>query len=466
MASSFAEAQSSVIFSRFQTTTDLPLSKLGEKTVHQHDLVFAQQVAARVLDVGDPINPYLCEMGDRDASGNLRKTHLNFGIYDDACSAAHRLTLNANGTHSHVTVAGSSVTEGNAAAQGYSTDVSGRTEKVRQINWDNASGNITGVFQGRHALKLESFLDIFYPAETDAAGATPAANNLDKAKLIDTFNQKEAGPTGWFGVDTNNDMTTKSGDASEAKGVVLTDIDSNSRNCIGFNVQQQVLTNILGDLGVDVKAVNASARILAADKLDSTSYIKLANFLGGHDNLDEVVNNSTVSAEDAMTREKLFFELAKQYDAMNRVNFADAVTESVYSGSTLTGDVALKSITKAVNTALNEKSLDTQKERNSLAAQVLGDAFSDRSAYQSGRVAVAFLYKSQTPGVKSTEVRVHMKLCGGKVKDEHGGHANVWPKYVKTGDSIGRTWEETCTVLPLMKDGNAVDIGVAAKVVA
>ena len=54
MSTAFAEAQSSVVFSRFQTTTDLPLSKLGEKTVHQHDLVFAQQVAARILAPGDP----------------------------------------------------------------------------------------------------------------------------------------------------------------------------------------------------------------------------------------------------------------------------------------------------------------------------------------------------------------------------------------------------------------------------
>jgi hypothetical protein len=460
MSSSYAEAQSSVIFSRFQTTTDLPLSKLGEKTVHQHDLVFAQQVAARVLAPGDPINPYLVEMGDKDASGNLRSSALTTGVYDDAC--ANPLDFYSGNT----AVAGSTVAEGTAAAKGLSTDVSGSTDKVKQINWDNASSNITGVFQGRHTLKFSEFLNIFYPNDANDAGLTPAANRLDKAKLIDKYNQSSAGPVGWFGIDTNNEMKINdvavgTGAAVEAKGVVLTNIDSNGRNCLGFNVQQEVLTNILTDLGIDVKATNEAARITAADKLDATSYIKLSNFLGSHDNLDEVVEASSVNADDAMSRSKLFFELAKQYDVQNRVYTSDPVVESQYTSGTKNADAALKSITKAVNSALNDSSIDTQKGKNELAQGVLETAYTDNSAYESGRVAVAFLYKSQTPGVKSTEVRVHMKVSGGKVTDNHGGHTTVWPKHVGTGDVIGRTWDQMCTPLPLMSDGVPVAIGVA-----
>ena len=43
--------------------------------------------------------------------------------------------------------------------------------------------------------------------------------------------------------------------------------------------------------------------------------------------------------------------------------------------------------------------------------------FCDLTQFESGRVAIAFLYKSQTQGVRDTEVRVHMKVCGGVVNN-------------------------------------------------
>ena len=472
--SSFAEAQSSVIFSRFQTTSDLPLSKLGEKTVHQHDLVFAQQVAARVLAAGDPINPYIVKMGDVDASGNLRSAHLNTGVYDDASATPQPYAAN-----SHSAADGSTATLGESTAKGYSTAVPANDEKKLQINWENASANILGSYQGRHTLRLSDFLAVFYPDDTNEAGATPVESNLQKAKLVDKHNQSEAGPRGWFGVNTANEMKViedgvevastaqkndsgVAGGVQETKGVVLTHIDSNSKNSLGFNVQNQVLTNILSDLGVDVRAENESAKSLAADKLDSSSYIKLANFLGSHDNLAKVVEVSSVSSEDAMTRDKLFVELAKQYDVQNKVYEAKPVQEKIYTdASDVTGtDTNLKSVTKAVNEVLERSDGLTQKDKNKNAQTILENVFTDRSAYASGRVAVAFLYKSQTPGVKSTEVRVHMKVSGGKVTVAQGGSSAIWPKYVKTNDVIGRTWDQMCTPLPLMEDGKAIRIGV------
>lgn len=464
MSTSYAEAQSSVIFSRFQTTTDLPLSKLGEKSVHQHDLCFAQQVAARVLAPGDPINPYLVAMGDADCSGNLRSAHLTTGVYDDACGSPLPYLAASNQA-----TAGATLVLGNASAKGFSTQVAADALNVAQIGWSNSSDNIDGVFQGRHCLKMSEFLNVFYQGNSNKAGVTPIiTNKLDRAKLIDRYNQSIKGPVGWFGVDTSNKMRVggaavtvlNAGVAQEAKGVVLTQLSSNGRNCLGFNVQHQVMTNILTDLGVDVKAENASAGKQAADKLDSTSYIKLANFLGKHDNLGEVVSTSTVSPNESMTKSKLFYELAKQYDSNNLVYTSDPVKQTVYNGATPGVSVPLTSCSKAVNTWLqNEKHDETT--RNSKAEGVLASIYSDRSANESGRVAVAFLYKSQTPGVKSTEIRVHMKISGGQVTDNHGGHEGVYPKYVKTADDIGRSWEQMCTPLPLMEEGIHEPVGVA-----
>ena len=174
------------------------------------------------------------------------------------------------------------------------------------------------------------------------------------------------------------------------------------------------------------------------DALDSVSYIKLVNYLGKHDSLGAVMEDSKISAADSMTRGKLFYELAKQYDDNNKVHDPENVVK--------VGGSALTSLTKSVKTDVDKNTVPG----NAAAQKTLEDAFNDKTAHQSGNVAVAFLYKSQTQGVRDTEIRVHMKLSGGTMSSES------YPKHVGDGNKIGRTWDQMCTPIPLMEDGVVV----------
>ena len=151
---------------------------------------------------------------------------------------------------------------------------------------------------------------------------------------MDKTNNSGAGPVGWFGVDCAELLSAQTvangSPAVEAKGVVLTDINSQMRNNRGFNVQTEVMTNILEDLGVDVyvkmKDLNSLELVLLM-LWTLFTYIKLANYLGKHDSLGAIVEDSKISANESMTRGKLFFELAKQYDSNNEVHDPEHVVK-------------------------------------------------------------------------------------------------------------------------------------------
>ena len=86
-----------------------------------------------------------------DASGNLRSAHLNTGVYDDASATPQPYAA------SHSAADGSIATLGESTARGYSTAVPTNDEKKLQINWENASANILGSYQGRHTLDYLTF---------------------------------------------------------------------------------------------------------------------------------------------------------------------------------------------------------------------------------------------------------------------------------------------------------------------
>ena len=444
------QSQSSVIFARFQTSEPLALAKLGKVQNHVHDLAFAQQVAARIIQKGDIVNDYQSAMGATDASGNT------FDLSNGAVAAGNELKAVYRAVN---------------GLPGKSTDASNNgmrapTEAAQQPNWDRSSADLSGGYQGRHTLRMVDFLNVFYPAG-DAAGQLPQASlsKLRKAKLMDKDNNSGTGPKGWFGVDCAellSKQTPKDGEkAVEAKQVVLTDINSQMINNRGFNVQSEVMTNILEDLGIDVHAENERlqfVRTTAADALDTVSYIKLSNYLKKHDSLGAIVEDSKISANESMTRGALFYELAKQYDDNNHVHDSERVVKLKATAGD--SEKALTSLTKEVKTEVDKNNV----AGNAAAQKVLEDAYTDQTAYQSGRVAVAFLYKSQTQGVKDTEIRVHMKLSGGKKKSgqhDPAGYANDakadgWPKHIANDDLIGRTWDQMCTPLPLMENGKVV----------
>jgi hypothetical protein len=284
----------------------------------------------------------------------------------------------------------------------------------------------------------------------------------------------------------------------EVMGVCLTSLTSTMRNNSGFNAQTQVMTNILSDLGIDVDAENESGN--AADKLDSVSYLRLANYLGKHTNLKAVVEDSNVNSGDSMTKKQLFYELAKQFDVNNKVH-------STGAKSTRETDIASelgsgKGLTKLVKTEI-DKNTDAGL---SSAQTLLEKHFCDLTQFESGRVAIAFLYKSQTQGVRDTEVRVHMKVCGGVVNNASFPLAQEGPgsyeadvnkytcsadqsatvdaltstitaldvpmnaigtpavdKHILTdGDKVGRTFEQMCTVHPLMQSGRPLGVYYSA----
>ena len=447
------QSQSSVIFARFQTSEPLALAKLGKVQNHVHDLAFAQQVAARVLQVGDVINDYQGAMGATDAKGDT------FDISGDAAVTVDLAMVAAD----HQAVKGTLSTENTEEKY---KGMRAPTSAAQQPNWDRSSADLSGCYQGRHTLRMVDFLNVFYPAG-DAAGQLPQASlsKLRKAKLMDKDNNSGTGPKGWFGVDCAellSKQTPKDGEkAVEAKQVVLTDINSQMINNRGFNVQSEVMTNILEDLGIDVHAENERlqfVRTTAADALDTVSYIKLSNYLKKHDSLGAIVEDSKISANESMTRGALFYELAKQYDDNNHVHDSERVVKLKATAGD--SEKALTSLTKEVKTEVDKNNV----AGNAAAQKVLEDAYTDQTAYQSGRVAVAFLYKSQTQGVKDTEIRVHMKLSGGKKKS--GQHnplnrgnntdADAWPKHVPNDELIGRTWDQMCTPLPLMENGKPV----------
>ena len=267
--------------------------------------------------------------------------------------------------------------------------------------------------------------------------------------MFDQSNASVTGPKGWFGVDLADvvsaqrdpDSTTgaqysDNAAEKEAYPVVLTPLTSRQKQNAGFNVQTEVMTNILKDLGIDVEAEEAKGAAL--DALDSVSYIKLANYLGKHDNLGAIVEDCKLSSNEQMDRGKLFLELARQYDNANNVH-----------RDTKTSDDT-KPLTKSVKTDVAKESVP-----GDAAAQLtLENAFTDKSAHESGRVAVAFLYKSQTQGVRDTEVRVHMKLSGGK----NTATVTFGTQPLAVNAKIGRTWDQTCTVLPMMNCGKPVNV--------
>jgi hypothetical protein len=326
--------------------------------------------------------------------------------------------------------------------------------------------------------------------------------SLEKALLIDQNNQSGTGPIGWFGVDDGteiskqkkwSDATTSAdwtagatGDVCrEVMGVCLTSLTSTMRNNSGFNAQTQVMTNILSDLGIDVDAENESGN--AADKLDSVSYLRLANYLGKHTNLKAVVEDSNVNSGDSMTKKQLFYELAKQFDVNNKVHDTGAKSTRETDIASLLGNG--KGLTKLVKTEI-DKNTDAGL---SSAQTLLEKHFCDITQFESGRVAIAFLYKSQTQGVRDTEVRVHMKVCGGTVDNTNtpfvvegpGSYDTATNKYVLksatkfdaaaangavrgravtgrnvlvSGDKVGRTFEQMCTVHPLMQSGKPLGV--------
>lgn len=468
--SSQAESVSSVVFARFTTSEPLPVAKIGTVVNHVHNLAFAQQVMSRVHGAGDIINSYVYGCGYRDASGiQMRDASYNYVAASTSLAAKYKATrLGFN-----------SVAPG--ADVGRVVDCS----QAEQITWARASADLSGVFQGRHCLQVQDFLNVWYQGGNTVAAKV---SELQNAKLFDRHNNSGTGPIGWFGVDNGVTTSTqrKNGTddwgtetSAETMGVVLTDIGSSMRSNAGFNVQTQVMTNILSDLGVDVRAENEKANAVAADKLDSVSYLRLANYLGKHTDLAKVVEDATVNVGDSMSRSQLFYELAKQYDVNNRVHD----TETSNKSARLIQIATATPLTKQVKTEIDKGTDDglTAAQKN------LEIAFTDLTQFESGRVAIAFLYKSQTQGVRDTEVLVHMKLSGGVVggsgytyalagpgaydagtNSHHIGgstDATVNPKqltgsaqHLVTDDRVGRTFKQMCTVHPMMVDGKPIGV--------
>ena len=140
-------------------------------------------------------------------------------------------------------------------------------------------------------------------------------------------------------------------------------------------------------------------------------------------------------------------------------------------------------------TNLVKTQVDLATSSGTAAAQdELEKKFTDLTQYESGRVAIAFLYKSQTQGVRDTEVRVHMKVCGGIVgkagfplhlegPGSYNSTTNVYSVAasaatgaggipttevsglgathitLKKDETVGRTFAQTCVVHPLMVSG-------------
>lgn len=465
-----AETVSSVVFARFTTNDPLPVAKIGTVVNHIHDLGFAQQIISRVHQVGDIINPYVYSLGYNDVSGNA----MVGSTVNDAqvlVAATHQAAIE-------------SLVGGDSSGNGI-----GNVANADQINWDKASADLSGVFQGRHCLQMADFLNTFY-----SSGSTTVNPNLDAleaAKVIDKNNQTGNGPIGWFGVNaalTGQQKTTASGTgafavgdaAKEAMGVCLTDLNSTMISNTGFNVQTQVMTNILSDLGIKVEEENVDGN--AADKLDSVSYLRLSNYLGKHNTLKAVVEDSNVNSGDSMSRNQLFYELAKQYDVNNKIH--SSATKSARLTDLATAMGSSHCLTNLVKTQV-----DLATSSGTAAAQdELEKKFTDLTQYESGRVAIAFLYKSQTQGVRDTEVRVHMKVCGGIVgkagfplhlegPGSYNSTTNVYsvaasaaaaaggiPKTevselgathitLKADQTVGRTFAQTCVVHPLMVSG-------------
>ena len=461
-----AETVSSVVFARFTTSEALPVAKIGNVVNHVHDLGFAQQIMSRVHGKGDIINPYVTSCGYKDLSGNPLAV---------PAVVSGQTMLDNSGHVFKADLSGNSIsifeTQANSA---------------QQISWARSSADLSGVFQGRHCLNMESFLNTWYEqSETVNVNKT----SLEKALLIDRNNQSGTGPIGWFGVDDGTEISkqkkhtsaTASADwgsadvCREVMGVCLTSLTSTMRNNSGFNVQTQVMTNILSDLGIDVDAENEVGN--AADKLDSVSYLRLANYLGKHTNLKAVVEDSNVNSGDSMTKKQLFYELAKQFDVNNKVHDTGAKSTRETSIASLLGNG--KGLTKLVKTEI-DKNTDAGL---SSAQTLLEKHFCDITQFESGRVAIAFLYKSQTQGVRDTEVRIHMKVCGGTVDNantpfvvegpgsfntaanalstEPVGDANK-AKMLVGGDKVGRTFEQMCTVHPLMQSGRPLGVYYSA----
>ena len=213
--------------------------------------------------------------------------------------------------------------------------------------------------------------------------------------------------------------------------------------------------------------------------------LRLSNYLGNHTTLKEVVEDSNVNSGDSMSRNQLFYELAKQYDVNNKVH--SSATKSARLADIATAFGSDHCLTNLVKTQI-----DLATTTGTSAAQTeLEKKFTDLTQFESGRVAVAFLYKSQTQGVRDTEVRVHMKLCGGKVgetgfslhlegpgtydtasntyavgkdsqKADAAGGLPARVRYgdadsiyttLKAGAAVGRTFAQTCVVHPLMQSG-------------
>lgn len=467
-----AETVSSVVFARFTTNDPLPVAKIGNVVNHIHDLGFAQQVMSRVHQIGDIINPYVYSLGYRDVSGASMKA--------PTVTTTTALAADHKATHTSSTGQDSS---GNGVGNVTSAD---------QISWGKSSADLSGVFQGRHCLQMADFINTFYSAGSTTVN--PNLTALENAKLVDKNNQSGTGPIGWFGVNaalTGQLKTTSTGTSSfanddvakEAMGVCLTDLNSTMIQNTGFNVQTQVMTNILNDLGIKVEEENLAGN--AADKLDSVSYLKLTNYLGKHTSLKEVVEDSNVNSGDSMSRNQLFYELAKQYDVNNKVH--SQATKSDREKDIATAMGSSHCLTKIVKTQI-----DLANTTGTTNAQTeLEKKFTDLTQFESGRVAIAFLYKSQTQGVRDTEVRVHMKVCGGEVGKtgfplhlegpgafdatnnvyyvaadaSATGASNGVPARVKmgavdghykhlvAGDVVGRTFAQMCTIHPLMVAG-------------
>ena len=350
-----AETVSSVVFARFTTSEALPVAKIGNVVNHVHDLGFAQQIMSRVHGIGDIINPYVTECGYKDICGN------NFGpsATDISSGSAGVLKLQDYNKAAAASL-GSSGTNDISGIGIFET----QANSAQQISWARSSADLSGVFQGRHCLNMESFLNTWYEqSETVNVNKT----SLEKALLIDRNNQSGAGPIGWFGVDDGTEISkqkkhtssTASADWSagdvckEVMGVCLTSLTSTMRNNTGFNVQTQVMTNILSDLGIDVDAENEVGN--AADKLDSVSYLRLANYLGKHTNLKAIVEDSNVNSGDSMTKKQLFYELAKQFDVNNKVH--DTGAKSTRETDIATELGSGKGLTKLVKTEIDKNKI-------------------------------------------------------------------------------------------------------------
>ena len=485
-----AETVSSVVFARFTTSEALPVAKIGNVVNHVHNLGFAQQVMSRVHAKGDIINPYVTNCGYKDICGNT----LGPSATDINSGSAGQLRLRSYHKAGHVTHAKVGGTDVSAVGI-FETETNG----AQQITWARASADLSGVFQGRHCLNMESFLNTWYEQSNTVS---VNLNNLVKAQLLDQNNQAGFGPVGWFGVDDGTEYSkqkkwttaTASSDwvegnagdvCKEAMGVCLTPLTSTMRNNTGFNVQTQVMTNILSDLGIDVAAENEGPRN-AADKLDSVSYLRLSNYLGKHTNLKAIVEDSNVNSGDSMSKRQLFYELSKQFDVNNKVGRAfesdreKDIAKEIGEGKALT-KLVKEEIDRGTDAGLSK------------AQEYLEKFFCDITQFESGRVAIAFLYKSQTQGVRDTEIRVHMKLCGGIVGNTKypfvdqgpGSYDTETKKYVlenatlfdaavgtaavrgravagknilTDGDKVGRTFEQMCAIHPLMSEGRPLGV--------